>query len=107
MPRAKKSPDPQAWNRPSQFVTVLQVEMNRLSKKTPREPISDLAVTRINRAIRDTKGLVAGEGAYVEDLSEFVPAGENPEARDALLVLSELKSSLEQLGETHELIYRL
>jgi hypothetical protein len=54
--------------------------------------MSDLATERVNRAIRDAKKLLT-EDRYLADLHEFVPAGDNPEVRDALLVLREIKEA--------------
>lgn len=89
-------PDKETWKALTSFVGALYEEMDKLAKKSPREPVSDLAMSRINRAIRDTRSLLGPHDAYVSDLAEFVAAGENAEVRDAVLVLSEIKAALER-----------
>jgi hypothetical protein len=77
--------------------------MDKLAKKAPSSKLSDLATTRINRAIRDANALMADHDRYADDLVEFVPAGDNPETRDAVLVLKEILDGLERLDRQFDL----
>jgi hypothetical protein len=99
-------PDKEKWRGLDSFVQGLYAEMDKLAKKSPREPISDLAMTRVNRAIRDAKALMKGYDEFSDDLAEFVPAGDNPEVRDAVLVLGEISAGLERLRVRYQLGYR-
>lgn len=87
-------PTKEAWTALTSYSEALYEEMDKLAKKSPREPVSDLALTRVNRAIRDARDLLGAYDTYVADMAEFVAAGENPEVRDAVLVLSEIKAAL-------------
>jgi hypothetical protein len=82
------------WSRLTSFVSTLYDEMDKLSKKAPGAEISDLALNRVNRAIESAKTLMDKEDEFIKDLAPFVPAGNNPQARDALLVLAEIRSGL-------------
>lgn len=73
----------------------LYEEMDKLSKKAPAETVTDLALAQLNDVIRETKLLIT-EDAFVQRLSEFVPAGDNPELRDAVVVLRQLRQGLER-----------
>jgi hypothetical protein len=84
-------------------VAGLYAELDKHARKAPREPLSDLAVARVNRAIRDSRALMDGYDPYASDLAEFVPAGENPEARDAVLILGEITAGLERLRVKYKL----
>ena len=91
---AKAFPDPDHIDRLTSFVTGLYEEMDKLSKKAPSAPVSDLALGRVNRAIREALALLAAHDPYIAELREFVPAGENPEVRDSVLVLQEIKAGM-------------
>jgi hypothetical protein len=73
-------------------------EIDKLAKKAPAEPITDLALGQINDVIRETKQLVTSD-PYVQRLSEFVPAGDNPQHRDAVIVLRQIRQGLERFGK--------
>lgn len=74
-------------------IAGLYVEFDKLSKKQPGGQVSDLALETVNDAIRDSKGFLDGD-RYVDRISEFVPAGENPVNSDVLLVLAQIKAAL-------------
>ena len=103
--KRKKSegPDPNAWYALRSFTKGLYDEMDKLAKKAPSSQLSDLATKRVNRAIAESKILMASHDPYVADLSEFVPAGENPEVRDAVLVLREILDAIDRLDEIFSL----
>jgi hypothetical protein len=88
------APDPALVRRLSSFADALYEEMDKLSKKAPSAAVSDLALGRINRAIRDMRALLSAHDPYVAEIKEFVPAGTNPEVRDAVLVLQEIRAGI-------------
>lgn len=96
-------PDPYKWKTLTSYVENLYDEMDKLSRKSPKELASDLAVKHVNRAIRDAKALLTGFDEYVGDLAEFVAAGENPEVRDLVLVLGEIKGALSRADSANGL----
>lgn len=69
------------------------VEIDKLAKKQPNMPVSDLAVESINDIIRDAKLLIQGD-VHLERLKEFVPAGNNPSHADVLLKTKLVRSAL-------------
>ena len=73
-------------------------EFDKLTKKAPASRLTSLALQNINSLIGDSKGLLAGD-RYVDRVSEFVSAGENPVNSDVLLVLATLVSALDRFGE--------
>ena len=74
-------------------------ELDKLSKKAPAEPVTDLVLTQINDVIREIKEL-AKDDTYVQRLNEFVAAGDNPEQRDVVVVLRQLRQGLERFEAT-------
>ncbi len=68
-------------------------EMDKLSKKAPAEKVTDLALGEINYTIEETKKLL-DDDVFIQRLNVFVAAGDNPELRDAVLVLRQLLQGL-------------
>jgi hypothetical protein len=95
----EKGPDIHRWNELRSFTQGLYEEMDKLAKKAPSALLSDLATQRVNRAILDAKTLMESFDTYVSDLKQFVPAGNNPEVGDALLMLREITQALERVNE--------
>jgi len=85
------------------YVVGIYDELDKLSRKSPGHPLSDLAVRRVNRAISDARDLMGAHDKYVTDLEPFVPAGENPEVRDAVLVLRDIKQAIGRVEKKHGL----
>jgi hypothetical protein len=106
MPSKSGSPDKARWEALFSYADGLYTEMDKLARKAPRESISDLAMTRVNRAIKEARAIAGPFDVYASDLAEFVAAGENAEVRDAVLVLGEIRSALERIRVTHQLGYR-
>jgi len=86
-------------------------ESEKLFKKSPVETITNLMLDMVNEAIRDTKSLGPTD-VQLKRITEFVPAGDNPEVRDVQLVLNQvlkgqerfdkdLDRQIEQLGRTY------
>lgn len=73
-------------------------EIDKLSKKAPAEPVTDLVLTQMNEVIRETKELVTDD-SYVQRLQEFVPAGDNPEHRDAVVVMRQVRQGLDRFRQ--------
>lgn len=73
----------------------LYEEIDKLSKKAPAERLTDLALKQSNDIIRETKQLIDID-PYIQRLEEFVPAGDNPEHRDAVIVLRQIRQGLER-----------
>ena len=88
----------------------LYVEIDKLSKKAPAEPVTDLVLRQMNDVIRETRELIPND-TYVQRLSEFVAAGDNPQHRDAIVVLKLVRQGLERYRQyvngTKERIDRL
>ncbi len=76
-------------------VDALSTEADKFSLKYPTMPVSKLTLERTNKAILAVKGLLKDEGDdFVDDIAEFIPAGDDPEYRDVALTLRELKAAL-------------
>lgn len=73
-------------------------EIDKLAKKAPAEPVTDLALEQINDVIRETKQFIEAD-PYIQRLNEFVSAGDNPQHRDAVLVLRQIRQGLERFGK--------
>ncbi len=76
-------------------VEGLYIEIDKLTKKAPAELVTDLALNQINDVIRDVKQLLQDD-PYIQKLVEFIPAGDNPELRDALLVIGQIRQGLKR-----------
>ena len=76
-------------------VSVLHAELDKLARKWPTQMVTDLMVQRVNKTIHESHELMDQEGDdFLQQIAEFVPAGDNPENRDVLLVLAELRAAL-------------
>ena len=85
-----------------QSVTLgLYVEIDKLCKKVPVEEATDLVVQQVNDLIADVKSLV-DDDPFVERMTPFVPAGNNPQHRDVIIVLQNIKQALLRLGSSLE-----
>jgi len=76
----------------------LYTEIDKLSKKAPAEAVTDLALEQINDVIRETKQLIDSD-PYIQRLNEFVAAGDNPQHRDAVIVLRQIRQGLERFSK--------
>ncbi len=73
----------------------LYEELDKLCKKAPAEPLTDLALVQANDLISEVKQLIAGD-QFVQKLAEFIPAGDNPQHRDAVIVLRMIRQGLDR-----------
>jgi len=71
----------------------LYTELEKLSKKAPVDQATDLVVEHVNDVVADVRALIPDD-AYVQRINPFVPAGDNPEHRDVVLVLQQLLQGL-------------
>lgn len=77
-------------------------EVSKLSNKRPTDPVSDRMVERANRAIRSARELLVDENdPFLDEIEEFVPAGDQIEARDVVLTLRQVKDVLERMRKRH------
>lgn len=83
----------------------LYQELDKIYKKAPAEPISDLTVENVNNLIRDTKEVIQGD-PYLDRIKEFVPAGDNPEYRDVIIVLRQLRQSMDRFKKSYYPMYK-
>lgn len=91
------------WEELRSYVIPLYDEMDKLAKKAPSSTLSDLATKRVSRAIEDARALMADHDRYIAEMELFVPAGDNPEVRDAVLMLREIKQGLIRLNSKLQL----
>jgi hypothetical protein len=96
-PKARERLDQEALDALEPFVEGLYFEMTKIAAKTPNKPISDLATKQVNRAITDAKKLVGSRDPYLASLDLFVPAGQNPEPHDAVIVLRQIRETLQRV----------
>jgi hypothetical protein len=76
-------------------------EIEKLTKKSPSNEVTDLALKRINTVIKDTKKLLAGD-PYIDSIDVFVAAGDMPQLRDVLMVLRELIQGMERRADEYK-----
>jgi len=67
-----------------------------LTKKAPAEEVTDLLLKHVNDLIGQTK-VFLGHDDYMKGLVQFVPAGENPQHRDVIIVLRQIHQALDRL----------
>lgn len=82
--------------------TGLYEEVDKLAKKAPVDEISDLALKRINAVITEAKELLKSD-PFVASIDVFVAAGENPQYRDVLLILREVRQGIKRGAEAREI----
>lgn len=73
----------------------LYEELDKLTKKSPAESVTDFVLSQLNDVIRETKKLARSDD-YVQKLNEIVAAGDNPEQRDALVMLRQARQGLDR-----------
>ena len=73
----------------------LYTELDKLSKKSPTHELSDLALAQVNQVISDAKALLQDD-PYIDRIKEFVAAGDNPEHRDAVMVLGQVLAGIDR-----------
>lgn len=79
---------------------ALYTELAKLANKAPKETLTRLTLEKVNAAVRDVKALLPDD-ENIKDIRIFEPAGDNPEYRDAVLVLSLLRAGLDRFHQRH------
>lgn len=85
-------------------LTGLYDEIDKLAKKVPNEPVTDLQLRILNSLIRKAKYLLSGD-TIINEVEIFVAAGNNPEYRDALTVLRQIRQGLERYKVRNNFIF--
>lgn len=84
------------------FATGIYEEVVKFSNKWPHHPVSEMMVTRANRAIKSARDLLAEEpDSYLDEIQELVPAGDDVEAQDVTLALRTILDALERMKSRH------
>lgn len=71
----------------------LYIETEKLCKKNPNLIATNLIVEQVNQVIKETKETIEDD-SYIDRLNQFVPAGENPEIQDIVIVLKQITQGL-------------
>ena len=72
-------------------------ELDKLAKKSPADEISPLGLEHVNELIRDAKEL-SPDDLYMQRCKVFVPAGDNPQHRDVVMVLRQIRQGLDRFN---------
>lgn len=73
----------------------LYEELDKLSKKSPIEPVTNLIVEEVNEVIKGIKDIIKTD-LFIERLKQFVAAGDNPETRDVLIILKNVRQGIKR-----------
>lgn len=91
-----------AYKKLVSVVNALYLEVDKLAKKWPEAPTTQLYVDKTNQAIKAVKELMRDEkDEFIEELQIFIPAGDLPEHRDVLLILGQIKAALDRFEEIY------
>ena len=85
----------QTWRVLDSVSQGLYDEMDKLSKKAPADTVTDRALRQVNDVIKESKDLLPDDG-WIQRLNAFVPAGDNPQHRDVVLDLRQVRQGLER-----------
>jgi hypothetical protein len=77
----------------------LYEELDKFTKKAPAEPVTEFVLNQLNDIVRETKKMAVGD-PHIQKLTEFVAAGDNPQQRDALVLLRQSRQGLERHAGT-------
>jgi hypothetical protein len=75
----------------------LYEEIDKLAKKAGADEVTPLVLEQVNDVIREAKELIFDD-PYVKRYHEFVPAGNNPQHRDVVLLLRQIRQGLERFA---------
>lgn len=76
----------------------LYEELDKLAKKAPADQVTDMVLEQTNDVIREAKELLSDD-LHVQRYKEFVAAGDNPEHRDVVVVLRQIRQGLSRFTE--------
>lgn len=82
----------------------LYEEIDKLAKKAPNEPATDLQLKILNNFIRKAKYLLSKD-TIINEVEIFVAAGNNPEYRDVLVVLRQIRQGMERYKITNSFFF--
>ena len=105
----KKDKDQQAEAFQNQWLLLaselegIYIEIDKLSKKSPAARISDLELASINDLVDLVKNLLQAD-PFINKLRPFVPAGENPEYRESLIVLRQMIQGMNRYAPQYKAI---
>jgi hypothetical protein len=71
----------------------LYEELDKLAKKAPADQVTNLVLEQTNEVVREAKELLS-EDPFIKRYKEFVAAGDNPEHRDVVVVLRQIRQGL-------------
>lgn len=92
----------QRYDQIESVVRSLYSEIDKLLRKWPTMPISQLTLEKTNKIIRAVRDLLKNEDDdFVEDITEIVPAGDLPETRDVVLILGQIMAALRRFEEKY------
>jgi len=94
----------EAYNMLQSEIAGLYEEMDKLAKKAPNEPVTNLQLKIINSFIRKAKLLLDGDN-IIDEVEIFVSAGDNPEYRDVVTVLRQIRQGLERFKVNNRFIF--
>jgi poly-D-alanine transfer protein DltD len=80
-------------------------EMDKLAKKAPNEPVTDLQLRIVNNFIKKAKYLLNGD-TIIDEVEVFVSAGDNPQYRDFVTVLRQIRQGLERFKKSNFIFTR-
>jgi poly-D-alanine transfer protein DltD len=85
-------------------IAGLYDEMDKLAKKAPNEPVTNLQLKIVNSFIRKAKFLLTGDN-IIDEVEIFVSAGDNPEYRDFVTVLRQIRQGLDKFKSNNRFIF--
>jgi poly-D-alanine transfer protein DltD len=94
----------EAYNMLQSEVTGLYDEMDKLAKKAPNEPMTSLQLRIVNSFIRKAKHLLSRD-TIIDEVEIFVSAGDNPEYRDVVTVLRQIRQGLDRYKLNNSFIF--
>lgn len=88
------------WEQISSELDGLYIEIDKLYRKAAAEQVSTLTVENVNVLIKDTKEIITAD-PYIDRIKAFVPAGDNPEYRDVIIILRQLRQGLDRIKTSY------
>jgi poly-D-alanine transfer protein DltD len=79
-------------------------EMDKLAKKAPNEPVTNLQLKIVNNFVKKAKHLMSGD-TIIDEVEIFVAAGDNPEYRDIVTVLRQIRQGLERFETNNRYLF--
>jgi len=82
-------------------------EIEKLNRKWPTVPVTPRMVARTNKLLGEIRDLLKDdEDGFIDGLEDIVPAGDQPETRDVVLILREAKDALDRFGNKYQREWR-